>query len=263
MNEHELVIHGLQKFDLDKQEAMIYLELLKKPRTLAQLSTATGINRTTLYRFIDSLIKLGLVGYRVDDRGKYLVAADPSTLESKVVTQEERAKMQRSIFTTLIPHLENVKKGSAADFAIQTYEGTEGLKQMLWHELKAEGDYLAIGFGTLEDMVLDKRWTGKYRQRIIENGYNIREIVNVGTDNKFTKNKLFLTDHYTQRIIPKTILPINHLVSIYNDTVATCHLHQGQRIGLEIVSKTYAQTFRSLFELIWQLAKKPQDNFPL
>ncbi len=51
--------------------------------------------------------------------------------------------------------------------------------------------------------------------------------------------------------ISRDMLPINHLTTIYNNTVAIYNVYEGRRIGLEVVSKTYAQTARSIFDAFW------------
>jgi biotin operon repressor len=258
MNKSDLTIDGLRTLGLTRQEAVIYLELLQKPATHAQLSKATGINRTTVYRQISVLEKQGLVTHRLDDTGKFLVAADPSTLEVEVVTQEARAKRQRAVLGRLLPVLEDIKKGYEADFAIHTYEGTDGFKRMLWHELKTTGECLCIGTGVLEDIVPDRRWAEKHRQLTVEAGYRIREITNpASVPTVFTNSQAFIEQCYEAKVIPRSILPINELVTIYNNTVATYHIRQSNRIGLEIVSKSYAQTMRNMFELLWQQSNNP------
>lgn len=259
MNKNDVTVNGLQTLGFNSQEASIYLELLKKPATHAQLSVLTGINRTTLYRLVNGLKNRGLITHSVDDIGKFLVAADPATLEADVITQEEHVKRQRTALGQLMPALEDIKKGYEADFSVYLYEGTEGFKRMLWHELKTSAECLSISFGTLEDCVLDHHWAEKHRQRAVDAGYLIREIVNPQTvPNHFTDNDVFLNTHYMQRVIPSSVLPIHHLLTVYNDTVAIYHIKGGRRVGLEIVSKAYTHMHRIIFEQYWNLATEPQ-----
>jgi hypothetical protein len=255
MDRDDVATTGLSALGLTTTEAAVYVELLRKPATHAQLSVLTGINRTTLYRLVRKLEQRGLVTQRLDDRGKFLVAAHPSTLEVEVLTQEQLAKRQRTAFTQVMPLLESIQEGYAADFAIHTYEGIDGFKRMLWHELKTVGECLCIGGAALEELGVDQRWAEKHRQRTIEAGYHVRELANPGvTPDPFTDNETFLRQYYQLRIIRPDVLPINHLITIYNDTVATYNVYEGRHIGLEVVSKTYVQTFRAVFEQFWQVA---------
>src|SRR5688572_11247732 len=117
MIKKDLVLDDLRSLGLTNNEAKVYVELLKKPSTHSQLSLLTGINRTTVYRLANSLKLRGFITQRVDDMGKFLCASDPSTLEVEVVTQEEKAKKQRKALGNLLPTLEAIKEGYAADFA--------------------------------------------------------------------------------------------------------------------------------------------------
>src|SRR5688500_4466321 len=83
------ILEKLYRLGLQSGEAKLYVELLKSPTTHLRLAHATGINRTKVYRLIADLEKRSLVTRRTDDRGTFLVAADPATLEVEVVSQEE------------------------------------------------------------------------------------------------------------------------------------------------------------------------------
>jgi predicted DNA-binding transcriptional regulator len=256
MNESNLVHTKLALLGFTKQEISIYLELLKQPSTHTRLSDLTGINRTTLYRIVRKLEKRGMLYERIDDKGKFIVANDPSTLEVEVIEREEHIKQQRIALNKLLPHLELIRKGYNADFAIHIYEGANGFKRMLWHELKATGEILCIGGENLEILGIDHNWAEEHRNRTIMKGCTIREIANsniiVSTD-----INIFLKKHFQLRIIPSTIMPINHLTVIYNDTVAIYNVYEGRAMGIEIISKMYAQSMRHIFEMLWAQAKYP------
>ncbi len=255
MNKDGDLLAYMREVGFSSVEARVYLELLKTPATHAQLSLLTDINRTTLYRLVRKLEKRGLVTKRVDDRGSFLIAADPATLETDILSQESRARQQRTALLHLLPKLEAIKLGYAADFAVQFYEGTDGLKRMLWHELKAINECVCIGGETLENLIDDRRWAEEHRQHTVEAGYVLRELSNPGvTPSQFTDNKTFLEEHYALRIIPRSVVPINHLTTAYNNTVAIYNVYEGRRMGIEIVSKTYAETVRSIFEIFWNQA---------
>lgn len=257
MNKSDPLLARLSELGLSNTEGSIYLELLKKPSTHAQLSLLTDINRTTLYRLVTKLEKRGIITKRIDDLGTFLVAADPSVLEVEVVDRESSVIRQRAALTQLIPALESIKEGYAADFAIHTYEGVSGFKRMLWHELKTNGESLCIGGATLEKLGVDLAWAERYRQFMTAANYYVREITNPGiTPQHFTDNRLYLDKYYRLGVIPREVLPINHLTVIYNDTVAIYNVYEGRRIGIEIVSRSYAQTARGIFENFWKLATR-------
>jgi DNA-binding MarR family transcriptional regulator len=257
MNNTLTPLEQLIRLGLSGDEARIYLELLREPTTHLKLAHATGINRTKVYRLADDLEKRSLVAKRVDDRGTFLVATDPSQLEIGLIDQEDAIKQKREAFTQLVPMLALFKQPDAKNFVVNTYDGSDGFKQMLWHELKTHGEELILGCGTIEDVVSDAGWAEKHRHMTVEAGYTIREIINVGDkDEPFTANKEFMT-RYTHRVIPSDILPLGQQMCIYNDTVAIYHWRHDQKVGLEIISAPFATMMRDVFEMYWQKATPP------
>ncbi len=248
----DTVLQRLRTLNLSQDEALIYLELLKEPATHLKLARATGINRTKIYRLVDQLEKRSLVGARSDDRGTFLIAADPATLEVELVTQEERLKAQRQALNTLLPVLNNIKTNEPSSFIIHTYEGEEGFKQMLWHELKTQGENVVFGCGSLKELVDSERWIENYKTRMLEAGYPIRKVINPGEANKAFTIQTEIKKLYDYRIVPTDLLSLETQMVIYNDTVGIYHWRQRQKVGLEIISKDYTRSMRQMFEVYWQ-----------
>jgi DNA-binding MarR family transcriptional regulator len=256
LNSTDSILARLRLLGLSNDEAKLYVELLKQPTSHLKLAHATGINRTKVYRLADQLEKRSLITMRTDDRGTFLVAADPSTLEVEIVTQEAKLKSQRAAFTQLLPFLSELQEGKGNDFAIHTYEGSEGFKQMLWHELKTQGENLIFGSGTIEDLVPDKRWAEKHRAMTVETKYRVREIINPGgKDPAFTLNQDFLKNNYSYRLIPEDLLPLYNQTVVYNDTVGIYHWRNEQKVGTEIINAAYADMMRAIFEQYWRLGQ--------
>lgn len=249
-------ISYLRLLGLSNDAAKVYLELLKAPASHLELARATGVNRTKVYRLVDDLEKRSLVTVRTDDRGALLIASDPATLEISIVNHEEAVKSQRKVFENLLPSLQALQQDadSPSKFSIQTYEGTEGLKQMLWHELKAEGEVRIFGSGSIESLVTNHRWAEKHRQRSVEADQVIRELINPGEKiENFTENKDFEANYF-RRILPKDVLTMEHQVVIYNDTVASYWWRNDQKVGVEIINRTNATMMRQMFEYYWSMA---------
>lgn len=248
------ILEQLQQLQLTQEEGKLYLELLRGPNTHLRLSTITGINRTKVYRLVENLEKRSLISRRVDDRGTFLIAADPATLEVSIVTTEEQVKQQREIFTQVLPLLESMKSQDNRSFVVRTYEKIEGLKQMCWHELKARGELLSMGGQTIEELIENHRWAEKHRNATVESGYQVREILNHDIDlPTFTNNAQYIQRYHSRQLHSNHVY-FNEQVIIYNDTVAIYHWREEQKVGVEIVSPSYANMMRNIFEHYWQLA---------
>jgi sugar-specific transcriptional regulator TrmB len=259
LNNKNTILAYLKNLNLGEEEASLYLELLKGPNTHLGLARATGINRTKVYRLVDSLELRSLVTTRTDDTGTFIFASDPATLEIELVSNEEKLKGQRAIFEQVLPVLNNIKlqgKDSPLGFAVHTYEGVEGFRQMLWHELKAKGEMLIFGSGKLESLVESVRWSEKHRAMTVKANYTVRELVNPGKKEEvFTKNKEFMHS-YNKRWLSENILCMEHQIAMYNDTVATYNWRHDQKVGFEVVNKPYTQMMRQIFEQYWKLSAK-------
>jgi sugar-specific transcriptional regulator TrmB len=250
------VLSLLSKLGLSKEESLIYIEVLKSPKTHLRLSHITGINRTKVYRLVEQLEKKSLITRRTDDRGTFLTATDPTNLEVDLVAREEGLRKQREAFHDVLPRLSEMQERGDSAFVVRTYEGPEGIKQMLWHELKAESEIVIFGSGTTEELITDHYWSERHRQLSARAGYRTRELMNQDKDHRpvdFTKHAEFM-DLYEHKRIPSSVLPLNNQTSVYNDTVATYYWRHDQKVGVEIINKAYADMMRQIFEHYWAVA---------
>ncbi len=255
----QVLLEKLGTLGLSRESAKIFIELTRVPSTHLQLSRETGINRTKVYRVVAALEKRGLVARRTDDRGTFLVASDIAGLEVKLIEREEKIKSQRSVLQELAVELAQLKERSAETFFVQTYEGASGYRQMCWHELAAKGDLLVLGNGTVEEEASDGTWSRKHREKQIEAGYRTLEITNYdyGTNGTeaFTAQELLGAGLYEHRRLLPEILEFDGQTVIYNDTVAVYHWKHERKVGIELVSSTYAQMMRNIFYQYWDMAK--------
>jgi hypothetical protein len=255
MNSKQTIQSMMRSLGLTSHEAAILYELLKAPASHFTLSQATGINRTKVYRVAQDLERKSLVTKRVDDRGSFLVASDPNALEIPVLEQEAELISKRAVLQSLLPRLGELQALGNNAFIVQTYDGVEGLKQMCWHELKAEGELLSLGAGAIEDMIPGRYWAEKHRSLSVAAGYNVHEIINdVPVDHAtFTDNAEFMR-RYEYRVLDKEVVLLENQMTIYNDTVAVYHWRHDQKSGVEIINKAYAESMRQMFRLLWAMA---------
>lgn len=247
---------GLQRIGLSTDEATIYIKLLGGFSTPLRLSRETGISRSKVYRLVEALEQRGLATHHIDDTGRYIKAANPENLEIKLTAEEERIKEQLHSLTLLVPQLSRLQQADGENtlFSVHTYKGADGFGQMLWHELKTEGEMLVLGGATIEDLAPSPRWAERHRLATITAGYSTRELLNEANwDIPFTAVEAF-SDSYIQRRISSAIITLMNQTCIYNDTVAIYHWRHEQKIGIEIINKDYADMMRHIFQHFWQLA---------
>ncbi len=161
---------------LTKDEAAIFAHLLDAPKTQLEVSHATGIARSNVYRIVDGLMAKGLVASHTTDSGKLLAVARPDALELLVVEQEHLALERRKHFDQILPLLAGFQSDTE-DFSIRTYVGVKGIKQMLWNELQTKTEILLFSGDTI-DAATGRRWAEKFRLEVIERNLKTRGIQN-------------------------------------------------------------------------------------
>lgn len=259
MDNKKEILLNLSRLGLSGDQAKIYIYLLEnRGGTHLGAARATGINRTKVYRLVDDLEKLSLATVNIDDTGKKILPANPKNLEVKVTSAEARLDLQKVALTQALPQLSKMFRNEESElkFSVNTYEGISGFKQMLWNELKAKGELLGFGSGTIEDLVGSRNWAEKHRAKTVDAKYKIREINNNGKKPiEFTKNSDFYTN-FERRFIATTKLNIEQQIAIYNDTVAVYHWRDDQKVGFETTNKAYADTMRQMFESYWVISEE-------
>lgn len=246
---------------LADDEIDVYMSLLHTPAAPLALSKQTGIQRTKIYSLLEQLSKRSLVTRQADERGAFYVVSDPLNLGIQLGEREVKLKEQQDTLLRLVPMLDALRGvGRTSSFTIRTYEGVEGFKQMVWHELKTKGELLSFGGGDIEELVPDDAWAAKQRERVVEAGYRVREIINSETDlPTFIRNPDYL-QAYTCRGISAHVVSLEDQMIIYNDTVAIYNWRNNKKVGVEIVSKSFAATMRSIFEYFWRLTEPTQTR---
>ncbi len=255
-NNKDTSVKSLLRLGFTRDEALIYLCLLEGAKSHLEVSRQTGVNRTKVYRLAEDLSKRSLISQITDDTGSKLVAQDPKALEIELHNEELELKAKKAVLNTALPLIQTMQAGGNGQehFEVLTYDGVAGFKQMLWHELKTKDEVLVFGSGALEELVPSVRWCESHRQKTIDAGYKVRELLNPdGKPEEFTKNEEFKKSYF-KREISENVLKMTHQVAIYNDTVATYCWRDGQKVGFEVKNQAYAEMMRQIFEKYWSLA---------
>lgn len=141
-------------------------------------------------------------------------------------------------------------------FEVIHYQGTEGLRQMLWNELKAK-EILVFGYENTNQFV-GKEFADKFRKEVIKRKIKFREIGNSleykQKDQSFYNSAVGWEKVYQYRQIPEPVLKIRHQFVIYNNTFATIKW-KDTKTGMEAISKPLADMQRQNFWHYWKLAK--------
>jgi len=230
----------LMQIGLSEQEAEVYLYLLKeKHQNAARIAKETNINRSVTYHILESLIQQGVVSYVLVNGVKRFSATKPESLIDIVKAKADTLKK-------ILPQLKSMNPEVSTDSNVEVFQGVQGGLAVMKDIIKTGKDYVAFGedksfhevMGTLAEQYVRQLKDLKIKERIlVPAGQNV-----------------ILGKYSELRYLPKD-LKLPAITAIYGDKVAIA-IFQKPYYSIVIESKDLAATYRSLFELLWKIAKK-------
>ncbi|MDD3647016.1 MAG: helix-turn-helix domain-containing protein [Candidatus Dojkabacteria bacterium] len=249
------VIKILKQLGLDEKEIEIYLETLKSPSlSTTQLSRKTKIPKTSIYRYVESLIRKGILEKVVGVRGMLIKAKNPGNLEMILTGKIDNLKKVEHVFPEMLGYLNSIQANKRSKTEVLYFEGRSGIKQLLWNTLRAEGKEPVVGYGcrTWNDYV-GRTFAEKLRFEYIRRGIHNKEIQNSPLSSKsFTDVKQYIDTNYRMHTIPKSKMEINYNTIIYDKFFSFYSMHEDEIFGIEIKNTEIARSQRQIFELIWE-----------
>lgn len=229
----------LIRIGLNEQEALVYLQLLKeKNQTASDIAIETKTNRSVVYSILEKLIEKGLVNFVLINGVKRFSTRGANAL-SEFVAMKERTLRE------LLPKLRSLNQESAEKTEVEVFQGINGSFAVMKDIINTGENYLAFGedssfqniFGTLAE---------QYIRQLKEKKICERLLVPKG-------NKVLASRYSKVRYLPETIkLPA--ITAIYGDKVAIA-IFQKPYYAIVIKSKDLAESYKSLFEYLWTIAK--------
>lgn len=255
MNKH-IITSQLAQYGLDEVEVQIYLNLLSGgAKTPLDLSRETNINRTKIYRYLDRLKAKRLIEETDRGRGLRLKAASPDSLKLLLLEAEQRLSNQKEQLPSLLTELSTLPGAAPVGFEIKHYHGTEGLKQMLWNHLRAKKEILVFGYENRNNIA------GKAFAETIRFEQVARKITKIEIENATDQGNYWYTKvahwgkFYRSRYIPPRILDVRQYQVVFNDTLSILSWADGNKIGIEITNKSFADMYRQIFWKFWDIAE--------
>lgn len=126
------------KLGLGQEIADLYLSLYAHgPQTISKLSRTSGVERTRIYRLIDTLLDSNLIELDAQQKRGVIKAAPISNLRI-LINQRQQELKNLTDELELMEQVLSRNSLSYADTRVQFFPGPEGLRQMLHHELSAK-----------------------------------------------------------------------------------------------------------------------------
>jgi sugar-specific transcriptional regulator TrmB len=245
-----------KKLGFEPEIADLYLALhANGPQSISQLSRNSRIERTRIYRLIDTLMESNLIEVEAHSKRGIIKAAPVSNLHILITQREQELKSLQDELGLIEQVLARNSLSNPAS-RIQFYHGPEGIRQMLWNELKAQNEILGYSTRILEEATGKKfmeRWTDEFEARKLSS----RLLVNEDFIESWQQGRgSIATDHKIRgmqyNLLPDSVFRLHHLCDMYDDVVAYFQWKDGEVFGVEIYNQEIATTQRQLFELLWE-----------
>jgi sugar-specific transcriptional regulator TrmB len=125
----------LEKIGLTQQESNVYLTLLRlQEAQTGLLCTESKIASSNIYKILESLMKKGLVSYRLQNNIKIFSPSPVETLNDLFVEKKKEIENERVAIAELISSLKKQKPEKEAYSSYKYFEGLVGVKAM-WNEI--------------------------------------------------------------------------------------------------------------------------------
>lgn len=233
----------LERLGLQESDIKVYLTLLKLGlSTATQIAQDTKLNRSHIYDKIDILLERGLISFVIKNNVKYFQASDPEKILDYI------AEMQKDI-QNIIPDLNKIKSIPKTKTVVELYQGKEGMKTVFkdvirerknYHVFGEEGKFQEILPVFIQQLLRDvKRFD--LTEHLLSKESERGKIV---TTPKNTKIK-YLPDKYFSPV----------MTAIYGDKTAI-FIWSNPMFAILIKDKDVAKSFKSYFDLLWEIAKK-------
>ncbi|MEK9154111.1 MAG: helix-turn-helix domain-containing protein [Patescibacteria group bacterium] len=235
---------------LSENEGRVYVAALHGGRmTLSQLSRRAAIRKTTLYPYIESLLRKGLLEKTIIGKRAHYTAGNPRKM--LVAVEKHRKHLER-----VLPDMLTAYNNALRSPSVTTYQGVAEIRQ-LYEEIKENAHYLKSfwsprgffkTFAHSDDLA--------FATRLQERGVRIHSLLEYGPDSvKYLKTKHDIPQ--SLKILPKEYhVAINTL--IFGTKVALISFEN--LFGLVIDNREIAQFHESMFDNLWHSLGKHQKK---
>lgn len=239
------------------EETTIYLTLTQKGAlTVLELSRTTGISRTQVYRIVEEMEAKGFIEQIIDEHRKLAQPVPVRELAPLIRQRQSEAVEAERLFPGVRELLEANVGTNQADTKVLFYRGKQGLRQLVWHTLRAQKTVLGYTYRRLEEY-LGEDFMGDWRDSFVRKGLLMRDIYSDEYLESIapTGHIPHSTAHYVSRYVTNTLLTVNLQMDIYNDVVAQYNWHEGEVFGVEIYNSKITGFHKQLFEIVWRQGK--------
>jgi HTH-type transcriptional regulator, sugar sensing transcriptional regulator len=246
----------LTKFGLSKNEALVYMALIKLTEASAYaLAKETKIPKTSTYEVLESLKSKGFVLKSIVNGSSYFTPESPSLFLTSANDKIDIAKM-------IIPALQNITQTDHNKPSVKFYTGEEGVKKAFEDvliTLKKTNIRIKYTVADPKLTMLIPRYFIEWQKKREKFGIHTKLLTNYSDTDNNTESKLLKNNDFREtRIIPKEYI-FSTSIDVYANKVAIfSYKKDSSPHAIIIESESVAETLKKFFEFMWKFAEIPK-----
>ena len=244
----------LREIGLSNAESQIYLALLKIGEgKIGEIIKIVNITSSNVHEALEKLTKKGLISFIKKNKVKIYSPSPIESLKQLVEKDKETLIKKEENLRNLLPQLKEIKRIISIKQDAEIFFELRGIKsafqKLLAQKIKGE-EYLFFYNSTKENI----RIVHEFFSKLDKDNESYSSFPTKGIFDKEYK-KLFKQRKGSNITAKFTDYPIPSSINIYNDKVLIIAWSE-KPIGFLIQSKEIAQTFKDLFNQVWNLSEK-------
>lgn len=235
----------LQELGLTKPEIKVYSTLLELDESkTGVLCSITKISSSRIYSILDSLIKKGLVSYKISNKIKIFMPSSPEILETILKEKEKKILL-------IVKKLKE-KQTKTSEFQYKTFNNIRGIKSMFYEINSVMNknmviDHYTSAKGSFERLIdlFSEHHALKFKRKIKSRLLLSREYKDLG---KKRKNEFTEVRYNNLKNLAEWGLIGDKMLYI-------SYIKGDEPKGILIEDSVIVKTFRDVFDKIWEKSK--------
>jgi sugar-specific transcriptional regulator TrmB len=244
--------NALESAGFGDKEINVYISLLELGKgTVSQIARKAGINRTTGYDILDSLVAKGVVAISGKEPKQEYVAERPESIGKYISREIEKKKESLKEIEKMVPELTTLHNRYDRP-KVSFYEGKEGIEKVYEDTLTSHEAIRA--YATVDDMHRAlPHYFPKYYKRRAGAGIAIRAIV-PKTPIGMERGEHNAEEARETAFVPPEKYYFSPEINIYDNKVMIASWRE--KLGIIIESAEIADAMKKIYELAWAEAKR-------
>ena len=250
-NEKKLDI--LSELGLSKIQGILYLTSLKHGiLSVLELSKITKINRQQIYAEAEKLVDLGIYELTRKQGRKY-IPANPAKLVKVGKKKIDETEEILTKLSTILPQFEALSTPKKNKVVAKYFEGIPKIREAYEEELEASKDTEVLSFaGSIDDVFefFPESYWDKWNKKFIEHNSKSRMLVH---NSDIARKTAEYDKQYKRETRWLQNFPLKVNIDVFNNTVLVASFYD--EIAIWVESHMLAQSYRIMFNSLWELAK--------